>query len=206
MGSIEILSTAVEVIHEPVLPPDDTSVEILRKFMRPLLIISPMSTPGSLKITSNRDQTEVLVSGDQTGVRDFSGDVLRASDKLPELLESVLGLLSATEIQSYEIQFLLEYRMDGAEDAGRWLAPKVLKDDFIRNLGTDVASGLVAFGFSRGTKFQTLDLRVLDASTVMVKSVASESVEALAVRESLGSELTAQYRDLTDMLRKLGLD
>jgi hypothetical protein len=179
------------------------STETFRRFVRPPLSLS--SSSDNLEVTSHRDRTIITLSDDQTEIRDFSGDIGEASLKIPELFAPVLELLSVTEIQSYEIKFLLEYQDPGVRDMGKWLGERVLNDHIATTLGTDITCGLVDVGFARGRKFQGLGLRIASSSTVKVSSRAIERAERLPDHNDFESELVAQYDDLLDTLRRLAL-
>ena len=204
MGSLELLSTAIEVAYGPVPPPDGMNPETFRSFMRPPL--STTTDSGSLEVVSHRDRTMISLSPHLTEIRDFSGDIAEASPQLPRLLEPVLELLSVSEIQLYNIKFSLEYEARGVGDIGQWLTSKVLNDNFANTFSTDLACGLTDVGFTRGRKFQTLQLVIVQPSTVRVYSVATERAAQLPNREGFERELVAQHDDLLDTLRKAGFD
>ena len=105
------------------------------------------------------------------------------------------------------IKFSLEYEARGVGDIGQWLTSKVLNDNFANTFSTDLACGLTDVGFTRGRKFQTLQLViVVQPSTVRVYSVATERAAQLPNREGFERELVAQHDDLLDTLRKAGFD
>ena len=201
MGFIELLIVAIGVTYASV-PPPDKSFDGFRNFMRPPLKRSGLGEPPT--VTSHRDQTEVLLSATSTDVRDFSGDVAGASNKLPELLEKVLEWLSVETIQSYAFQLSLEYRGDDTEDMTKWLGPRILNDNFEKTAWRRCVPSVVDVSFRQGAKVHTLELKVIDASTVMILSSISQGTEALPGRDSLGHELAAQYDNVMDTLKRVG--
>ena len=205
MSPAELLVSTIAVVHDAATPQTNPfSEEKLRGLVRPPLNVLP--TMDSFRVVSNRDQIELVLSSVRSEVRDFSGDVDKASSRISEVLTGVMGLLAEPVVRSYGVNFLLESRYEETEDVAAWLGQHFLRDDLKGELGTPVSCDAITFSYDREGKSHTIDIEITGDSTLTINSNASEHTEALPNKSKLEVELKSQHDYLFDLLRKVGFN
>ncbi len=205
MSPADLLVSTIAVIHDAVPSPVNLfSEETLRGLVRPPLNVFP--TMDSFRIVSNRDQIELVLSPVRSEVRDFSGDVEKASSKLSDVLKGLMGLLAEPVVRSYGINFLLESRYEETEEVAVWLGQHFLRDNLTGDLGTPVSCDEITFSYEREDKSQTINIEVTGDSTVIINSSASEQTDALPDKSKLEVELKSQHDYIFNLLRKVGFN
>ena len=205
MSPVELLVSTIGVTHDAAPPPTILfSDETLRGLVRPPLNVFP--TMDSIRVVSNRDQIELVLSPVRSEVRDFSGDLEKASTKIPDVLAKVMDLLDGPVVRSFGVNFLLEAHREETEDVAAWLGKHFLRDNLEGDLGTTVSCPSITFFYERDGKSQTIDLEVSGDSAVTINSTASEPTEALPDKPKLESEMKSQHDYLFNLLGKVGFN
>ena len=201
MGSIELFTTTIAVIFDPVesVP---LSGELFQKIMRAPLKVS-QGLDGSIMISSSRDQVEVSLLPNKLDVRVIGDEVSGAVTKVPEvLLDVVEEVLPPLTMRSYGINFLLESNLE--QDGTTWAGEMFLSES-LRELGPRLSSDSIKFSFGNPPKVQTVVLQINNMTRLIVNANASEQVNDLPSKERLGKDIASQYEFLRELLRKWGL-
>lgn len=187
---------AAEVPKEPVPITSDQ----LSSILRPPLAIG-QAGDGLTSISSNRDQIEIQFGVNKLDVRDLTGDIEKARDKVPRIMQAFLALLDEPrEFRSFGLNLIGEF---STNDPNAWLASNFLNPDldgtFDMNFSTDAVS-LIA---ERLPKEWTIRFQARKGDTINVNFNASEFSGELPDQRQLEGELAEQFAALTDFLAKL---
>lgn len=200
MGSIELFTTTIAVIFDPI-ESGPLSGESFQKVMRAPLKVS-QGLDGSMVISSGRDQVEVSLLQNKIDVRVIGDKVSGAVTKVPEVLLGLVEVLPPLRMRSYGINFLLESNLE--QDGTAWVGEKFLSES-LRELGPRLSSDSIKFSFDNPPKVQTVVLQINNMTRLIVTANASEPVSDLPTKERLGDEIDSQYEFVTELLRKWGL-
>ena len=159
----------------------------------------------SFRVTSHRGQIEVLQSPHRTEVRDLSWNVEEASQKLPGVLTSVLGLLGDVNPRSYEIIFFFEQEMTSGESPGDWLGQRFLRDELRSELGTGLSCDLMTLSYREGSKSYSIDVEVVGESRFMFRAYVSEPIDRLLSSDEIQALFGEERQTLISQLTKVGI-
>ena len=201
---MEVLDYVVSSIAVTFLPqregPQSLSGEAFSQFMnRPIPNRSP---DGSLVVTSNRDQIEVILSPGKVDVRDLSGDPDRAKLKLPTVLIRMWEQLQQTEVLSYGINFIVQVEM---QDPQNWMGETFLRPDLNEKLAVQPRSDAVHLSFDEADTTRLIRLQVPDASHILVNSNDSRAITVIPDVQELQDNLETQRNKLETLLTNLGI-
>ena len=200
----DLIVTTIAAVLQPIDPPRgiDLNGNVLATILkRPLTVAE--GPRGQISVTSNRDQVEVQLFPNKIDVRESSGDVAQARNKIPGIIHGFLAtILAAETIRTYGINFILEVTVESPRE---WLGNNLLDHALASKLGTSPSSNLVALVFDRPPKTWTVRFEAQPDAKLNVNFNASEHRGVLPSLEQLEEEVGEQYDRLKAFLAAVGV-
>ena len=200
-ASFELVYSSVAVaLLNPLEAPLSIDQQDMLKFLhRPVGVGQTMD--GSTTISSTRDRIEVAIGASKLEVREMSGEVAIASDKIPTVLVGFMGLLANPGLKSYGVNHVLDFH---ADDAVQLLTNKLFDRALVKKFS--LTSGGAVLVLDKAPKKWTVKLDVRNTTDVNINLNASETVQKLPNTAQIGKEIREQYGELQSFLAEtLGL-
>ena len=197
---LELLVSTIAVVFDPTHQPSPISIPSdLTGILRQPVNVSgdPL---GQLVLTSTRDQTELILSGNKIDVRDLSGKLDQGVAKIPRIVHELGALLGNPGLRSYGINFILELSKD---DATNWLATNLLSPVVRESLEGQLSSNHINLTLHRPPKTLAIQLASSVVDKINVNFNASGEATELPSAEHLRQDMDDQYRTLIGLLEQL---
>ena len=172
------------------------SEEILKDLLKPPLNVIDDPMRGLL-INSTRDQIEATLTTGKVDVRDLSGDLCHASNRIPAIVHGFMGCLGDYAMVSFGINFIVNLARSDSKEILRRLS---LSPEIIERLGRGVSSNSMNLVIERQPKVITLKFDLSSATEVNLNFNASEDAATLPREDYLRDEIKAQYTQLLSIL------
>lgn len=199
IGDLEIILITVAVLFEPVtVSTPIAETDALKVLKRPVNLAQSMN--GSLIISSNRDQKEIVISPNKIDARDTSEDIDEAKTRLPELLRYFLDLIGNPTLKTLGINFVLEAE---AIDTQRWLADKTISASFREQITGPISSKSISVTFERSDQEWTLTFSAPTPERISVNFNASKDMASLPSETDLSNSIKEQFSDMEQYLAGL---
>ena len=175
------------------------SEKTLQGLLKPPLNIVDDPMRGLL-INSTRDQIEVTLTTGKVDVRDLSGDLNHASNRISAVVHEFMDCLSDYELVSYGINFIVKFT--GA-DSKEILLRQMLSPEIVERLGRGVSSNSINLVLEGQPKVLTLKFDLRSNTDVNINFNASENTATLPRAADLTGDIQAQYNQLLGILGQL---
>jgi hypothetical protein len=195
--NIDIIMSTIAVITAPPAQPRSIDQKDLQQVLtRPLAI---GQSPDGILVSSQRDQIEVIVSGNKINVRDLSGEPRFSESKIPSTLHFFLG---SSQIKSYGVNFIINVpRVEPLQ----WIRDNILSSQIPKRTQKTLIGGAGTLKIANGSKTWNIKLEPGEGDTINVDFNASEETQQLPDNSRLSQELQEQFLALLRFLNDLGL-
>ena len=196
-----IISVAVILSGQSPPSAESVSVEQVRELIgHPTSVIQGVN--GQAFVTSAQGQFELfLMQGNKIDFRDLSGDIYRASDRIPKIVSGFLEQLGSPALENYGINFIVELE-EGSPAA--WLSRTFLSPDLKGKMGGGPLSS-DHIGITIDQLDSVVTLRFTDGGgrRVGANYNASRDLKAIPDPQALGLELRNRHSVLSGILEAL---
>lgn len=188
MAEIDLVLATIAVLFEPpAAAPAITQEQIGDVLHRPINI--GQTPDGRLIINSTRDQIEIQLFPNKIDVRDLSGGLDKAKEKVPEAVSKIMALVfkdAPPNIHTYGINIVVEIPV---VEPNIWMGKTFLKDELSAFFGPPITSNEIAIRANEPPKTIIVKIMSRDDSRININFSASEETESLPDMERLAEEL-----------------
>ncbi len=199
--NLTVISVAVMMSRESAPSSGAVSGERVRELIgHPTNVIQPGD--GQAFVTSAQGQFELfLLQGNKIDFRDLSGDISRASGRMPEIISGFMKELGSPTLDSYGVNFIVELE---ERNPPSWLAGTFLSPDLKGRIGGKLLSS-DHIGITIQQPDSVVTLRFTDGGgqRVNVNYNASKQVKAVPDPDLFGQELRGRHSALFEIIDSL---
>lgn len=192
LADIDLVLATIAILFEPPqAAPAITQEQIGDVLHRPINI--GQTPDGRLIINSTRDQIEIQLFPNKIDVRDLSGELAKAKEKVPEVVSEIINLLlpdPSPKIQTYGVNIVVEFPMT---EPNTWIGETFLKDELGTVFASPLSSNEIAIRAIEPPKTIMVKISSRENSRVNINFNASEEMESLPDVNRLAKDLGSYY-------------
>ena len=179
MADIDLVLATIAILFEPPqAAPAITQEQIGEVLHRPINI--GQTPDGRLIVNSNRDQIEIQMFPNKVDVRDLSGELAKAKEKVPEVVSKIMALVlqgAPLNIHTYGINIVVEIPMT---DPNTWIGETFLKDELDTVFGPPLSSNEITIRASEPPKTINVKIVSRENSRININFSASEETNTIS--------------------------
>ncbi len=199
LATIDITMITIAVLIEPPAQPKPISQKDLEQVLTRPLAIGQLA--DGLILSSQRDQTEVITSGNKINVRDLSGRKVFSDSKIPTVLNFFLAATSP-RITSYGVNFIV---VVPCVEPLQWIRDNILSPQIFERTGMRLLGGAGTLKIASKSKTWNIKFEPGDGDKINLDFNASEQTQQLPDEGRLREELQEQFDAFLQLLNDLGL-
>ena len=161
------------------------------------------SPDGTVVVNSNRDQIEVHIHRNKLDVRDLSGELEKATVKVPQVVSKMMNILfsdSTPSIQIYGVNIVIDTPMN---EPDTWIGKTFLKDELVPFFGSTISSNGVSIRASEDPKTILVKIESRENSLVNINFNASERMETLPSATQFAEDLKLYHQRTLRLIESL---
>lgn len=199
IDDIYLVMSTVAILHE-IPETKNINIKDFEAFLSPP-IIAVASLPASMSITSQRDQTEILIANNKTDFRDLSGRKDFSSSNVGKLVEYFAGKFQL-KVNTYGINFILNVPHS---EPRKWIMENILSSEISKKTGKKLLGGNGTISLKSGRKTWNIGFESTEDNKIGVNFNATEKSDRVPSAEELRNELNKQWNSLIKCFSDLGL-
>lgn len=199
IDKLYLVMSTVALLHEiPELK--NINIKDFEKFLSPPISAVAISPVGTL-ISSQRDQTEILIANNKTDFRDLSGRKDFSSSNIGKIVEYFVSEFQL-KVDTYGINFIL--KVPHSEPL-KWVMENILSSEISNKTGKKLVGGKGTISLKSGSKIWNIEFEATEDNKIGVNFNATEKWDKVPSDDALRDELNKQWNSLVKLFGDLGL-